>query len=208
MARIYDISAALDTGTACWPDDVPFRRFNDKKNSIPKVSAFQMGCHTGTHIDVPAHYLPGGAAISDMDPEIFYGSARVIDARGKKTVTAAIIAEQLLDGDRRVLFKTDNSNREDNFSQFHKTYVHLASDAAELLVHHGVVLVGMDAMSVDAYDDERAVCHHILLEAGIAILETITLRDVAPGGYTLSCGPLNIIGTEAAPCRAVLIENA
>ena len=39
------------------------------------------------------------------------------------------------------------------------------------------------------------------------LLEGICLAGVSPGVYQLVCFPLSIKGSEAAPCRAVLIDE-
>jgi RHS repeat-associated protein len=47
--------------------------------------------------------------------------------------------------------------------------------------------------------------HHILLKAGLIILEGVDLSAVEPGAYALYCLPLKLIGSDGAPARAVLV---
>jgi arylformamidase len=63
--------------------------------------------------------------------------------------------------------------------------------------------VGIDYLSVEAHPATGRV-HHILLEAGVVILEGLNLSGVERGEYELICLPLKVAGGEAAPCRAVL----
>jgi len=44
------------------------------------------------------------------------------------------------------------------------------------------------------------------LKKGIALLEGIVLADVPEGSYFLSAAPLNLGGSDGAPCRAYLID--
>jgi arylformamidase len=67
-------------------------------------------------------------------------------------------------------------------------------------------LVGTDYLSVAQFDKQPEV-HQILLEKGIVLLEGLNLSGVKPGIYQLICLPIKLVGTEAAPCRAVLIDN-
>ena len=49
--------------------------------------------------------------------------------------------------------------------------------------------------------------HLILLGKEVALLEGIVLTGVPEGRYFLSAAPLNLGGTEGAPCRAYLIDR-
>jgi kynurenine formamidase len=45
------------------------------------------------------------------------------------------------------------------------------------------------------------------MSAGIQIIEGLRLKDVQEGEYFMFAAPINIIGAEAAPVRAVLLET-
>jgi arylformamidase len=46
-----------------------------------------------------------------------------------------------------------------------------------------------------------------MLGAEIVLLEGIRLKDVDEGVYLLDCAPINLGGSDGAPCRAVLISE-
>ena len=48
--------------------------------------------------------------------------------------------------------------------------------------------------------------HLIMLGAEIVLLEGIRLGAVEEGIYLLNAAPLNLGGSDGAPCRAVLME--
>ena len=48
--------------------------------------------------------------------------------------------------------------------------------------------------------------HHILLHAGLIILEGLDLSAVPPGDYDLLCLPLKIRQGDGAPARVLLRE--
>lgn len=200
-----DISVPLRTGMAVWPGDEPAR--------IERVQAFEKGdaynltrlsisAHTGTHIDAPLHFLPGGAPISAMPPEAMCGPARVVHVTGD-VIGAADVPGDLAPG-ARVLFRTRNSERDLFAGTFFEDYVFLGRDAAEKLVRAGALLAGIDALSVSGFREDPAETHRLLLGAGIWILEGICLRGVEPGEYELLCLPLRIEGADGAPARALL----
>jgi len=68
----------------------------------------------------------------------------------------------------------------------------------------GIVLLGTDAPSMDALDDQRLPGHAALYRNGISILEGLNLAGVPDGVYELCALPLNIKGGDGSPVRAVL----
>lgn len=47
-----------------------------------KVEQIQMGAHAGTHLDVPGHFIEGGATLDELAAEDFVWPAYKIDVRG------------------------------------------------------------------------------------------------------------------------------
>jgi hypothetical protein len=64
---------------------------------------------------------------------------------------------------------------------------------------------------IDALGIERSQPNHdthkILLGAEIVILEGLRLKEVEEGEYLLVAAPINVVGAEAAPVRAILIGD-
>jgi arylformamidase len=71
-------------------------------------------------------------------------------------------------------------------------------------VDAGARLVGIDYLSIEAFDAREPVVHRTLLERDVVILEGLDLRDVAPGRYELVCLPLRLAGLDGSPVRALL----
>ncbi len=167
------------------------------------VSRLDLGVHTGTHVDAPLHFLPGGAGAETLPLDILVGPAHVVDAT---TLTGPIDTgslERLVlpDGLERLLLKTPNSElwaRDD----FTREFVRLTGDGARFLVERGVRLVGIDYLSVG---DKEA--HRELLGAGVVAVEGLDFREVDPGSYTLICLPLRLVGSDGAPARAILLRD-
>lgn len=208
MDRIIDISVPLKTGMPSWPGSPGFRHSWLRKlerGEGENLSAMTTDMHAGTHIDAPLHFLAGGAAVDEMDLQLFCGTARVIECIGKGAVSAEQLAALRVGmGTERLLIKTRNSALWQK-GDFQSDYAALTPDAAELLLEHGVRLVGIDYLSVQCFNDPPQV-HAILLGGGVALLEGLDLSHVSPGEYELICLPLRIAGAEAAPARAILRE--
>ena len=83
----------------------------------------------------------------------------------------------------------------------------LHEDAARWIVKHGIRLLGIDTISVDAESSDHLPAHHILLEANVVIVESLDFTRVSPGQYIIACLPLKLEDCDGAPARVVLIEG-
>ncbi len=208
--HIHDISISISPTMPTYPGDPavsiePILQI--AKGNAANVSRLSFGDHTGTHLDPPVHFIPGGKTVDQLDLDTLYGPARVVDfTHVAKHITADDLERaQIPAGVLRVLCKTRNSAMWDR-PDFQKDFVALAFDAAHWLVDHGVRLIGIDYLSVEAFDASEPRAHRILLGAGVIAVEGLNLTDIAPGDYTLACLPIKIQGGDGAPCRAILIE--
>ena len=71
-----DISLAIRDGMVHWPGDPPVRieRVQDlERGDAHSLSNLTLGSHAGTHVDAPAHFLKGAAAIDKMPAGLMLG---------------------------------------------------------------------------------------------------------------------------------------
>jgi len=167
------------------------------------IGAIAASVHAATHADAPLHYQSDGAPIGELPLHHFVGPAQVVDVGDAPTITTRHV--QNLDAPR-VLFHTSHSGVSDD--EWSEAFPPIDASAIDALGHRGVVLIGTDAPSVDPVDSKGLPAHHALARAGIVNLENLCLSDVAPGTYTLVALPLKIDGADAAPVRAVLLDDA
>jgi arylformamidase len=173
-----------------------------------RVSRLILGTHTGTHLDAPSHFIPGGQTIDQVDLHALVGSCRIIEAvKEQKQLSRADLQPFDLQPGCRVLLKTRNSFRPAR-ATFSPDFVALESSAADYLCERKVRLVGIDGPSIDSWGTDDFPCHKRLLGAGILILENLVLRHVVPGIYGLIATPLNLSGADGCPVRALLIRPA
>jgi arylformamidase len=208
---IYDISLSISESLVVWPGDPPVRITQPAhldRGDVATLSRLDMGAHTGTHVDAPAHFVAGGLTVDSMDLEVLVGPAWVIDAREADLLSAEVLARLgIPPGIERVLFRTRNSDRwMRGEAQFFEDYVGVTEDGARWLLDRGVRLVGMDYLSVAPYRDTVPV-HQILLREGVILVEGLNLSGIAPGRYRFVCLPLKVAGGEGAPARAILMDE-
>jgi len=122
---------------------------------------------------------------------------------GVRWVDANTLRKRDLQGQTRVLFKTDNSSHLRSRT-FCEDFVYLTEDGALYLVEAGVRLVGIDYVSIERFGNIGAPVHHILLSAGVVIVETLDLQQVPVGPCDVYCLPLRIRCGDGAPARVLV----
>lgn len=203
---LIDISPPLRNDMPVYPGNPPFslrvvRRVEEGAHST--LSEITMGTHSGTHVDAPAHFLPGGAPLDAMPLEALVGRALVEEIVADGEIPAeAVQALGVADG-TRLLLKTGNSALWGSDS-FNPDYAYLSTEAASYLATRRLLCLGVDYLSVGGFHSNGTEVHRVLLEAGVLLIEGLDLSGAAPGEYDLVCLPLPLAGAEAAPARAVL----
>ena len=208
MTRLYDISRAIATTTAVWPGDAPFscrhvvRKADGAAYNLTHVA---MSPHTGTHADAPWHFEEGGAHPADVPLEPYFGRAHVVTvARARGGIVPADLAGRELAGLERLLLHTRASDRDDR--DWSNDFPHPTLELVDWLADRGVVLLGVDMPSVDAFESADLACHHRLAARGVATIENLRLAGVPDGVYDLAALPLKLAQTCGSPVRAVLRE--
>ena len=158
-------------------------------------------------LDAPYHFVEEGKKIDEVDLKKWVGYAYVAEHDGeitakdaKKIIKAAREAEadfrekcnadSGIDASRRILIKG-------------KAVV--TEEAAMVFAKEKLLLFGNESQTVGPEDAPMAV-HLILLGADMTLLEGIRLAEVPEGIYLLNAAPLNLGGSDGAPCRALLLD--
>jgi len=211
--KVWDISRTLSNDFAEWPGDEPFHYRVTKeiaKGATVNLGAVTMSIHNGTHADARFHFDSKGASIEKAPLEVYLGRTTVVDlaqsfsqSREKHLITLEDLrlhAEDIA-ATSRLLVKTD---RWSDSTFFPEQIPVIAADVPAWLQKNGVKLLGLDLPSMDEIDSKSLQNHHALARAGIAIVESLDLSDVAPGIYNFAGLPLKIAGADGAPMRAIL----
>ncbi len=197
---IYDISPPITPDLQVFPGDTPPSRqvILDMSRGDPlTLSTWKSTVHVGAHADAPSHYGVDGRTIEQQPLELYCGACRVIHIGG-----TLITPEMMPDIDtERLLIATgtypDPTHWNDDFAA-------LSPELVDHLGAGGVRLVGVDTPSVDPADSKDLPAHHRFLANDIAIIEGLVLADVPAGVYELIALPLNLVGFDASPVRAIL----
>jgi arylformamidase len=208
MSEWIDVSVPLRTGMAHWPGDlqVTIQQTKSMENGeVCNLRTISMSAHTGTHMDAPLHFIAGGRSIDTMPIDATVGTARVIAIESENGITREELERHAPKPGERILFKTRNSRLwPHGYDVFSKTFVAISADGARYLVECGVRTVGVDYLSVGAFEGDGVETHQVLLGGGLWLIEGLNLSAITPGEYDLVCLPLKIEGGDGAPARAAL----
>ena len=209
--KLYDISVPISPETTpIFPGDPrvrvrPVARI--AKGDPLDLTMLSLGVHTATHIDAPSHFVAGAPAVEGVPLEACFGPALVLSVDTAGAIDAGTLENAgVPPGTTRLLLKTRNSGLW-RTQDFDGGFAALAPDAAPWLLERGIVLVGIDYLSIEPLEASTLgfPVHKALLGAGVVILEGVDLSEVEAGEYTLACFPIKITGSDGAPVRAVLM---
>jgi arylformamidase len=164
-------------------------------------SRLEMNLHTGTHLDMPLHFIEGGNTVDNLDISKVITKCKVFDmTHVEDKITKTDLENKEINIGDFIILKTKNSLKE----EFDFKFVYLESSGAEFLKDKGIKGVGTDALGIER-DQEGHRTHRTLLESEVVIIEGLRLKEVPEGEYLLFAAPLKIEGVEASPIRAILL---
>jgi kynurenine formamidase len=212
--RMMDLTHPIRKGMTIFPGDPqPVVTLAEEVMAPWKVSALQLGTHTGTHIDAAAHYVLQGKTIDQYPLERFILAGVVADARGlhpDEPISDQRVASALthLPKGGAFIIRTYWDRYWDTPSYLDHPY--LSAQAARIIQEAGASLVGIDALNVDSTPQGCSDVHEILLGSDILIVENLTglaqLKVHFP--YKFSFLPLNLYQADGSPIRAIAWEIA
>ena len=179
--KVFDISQEVFSCKVFPGDPSPVRekKLSITEGAVCNLTAFNMCAHNGTHVDAPYHFLNDGKTIDQVDLDKFIGPAYVCEHTGD-------------------IEKEDAEN-------IIKAAKKCSEEAAKVFAREKLKLFGNESQTVGPEDAPMEV-HLIMLGEEIVLLEGIRLSDVEEGEYILNAAPLNLGGSDGAPCRATLMR--
>ncbi|XP_065032422.1 cyclase-like protein 3 [Musa acuminata AAA Group] len=216
--RILDITHAYHEDMPAGGTEEGLGRFlwlakSMRNGSLANSSVMKFSVHSGTHVDAPGHlfqhYFDAGFDVDSLDLGVLNGPTLLVDVPRDKNITADVMESlHIPRGVRRVLFRTLNTDRKLMWKkEFDASFVGFMKDGAQWLVDNtDIKLVGIDYVSIAAFDD-LIPSHVVFLKTReIIIVESLKLDNIKPGIYSLHCLPLRLRGAEGSPVRCILIK--
>ncbi|MGQ4555299.1 cyclase family protein [Halobellus sp. GM3] len=216
--RLADLTRPVESGMPTYPGDpvVEIAPHATHAEDGYRVSRLELGTHTGTHVDAPAHIDPDGATLGAFGPEDLRFDARVVDCRGVGP-RAAIEVEALPDGGSdaalgdvdALVFRTGWANHWGTERMVDHPF--LAPETARRCAAADVAVV-VDALSPDpslegdlpaSHEGDALPAHRALCGSGIPIVENVCNLEALPDrAFELLVCPLRV-DADGAPARVL-----
>jgi len=201
--KLVDLTHIITEGMPVYPGTEP--PILAPANTIPadgfREKKITMYSHTGTHMDAPAHLVPGGATLDQLPLETYYGRACVLDFPTKNE--PLLLHEKSIIGNDFLLLRCGWDNKWGT-GEYFTGYPTLDAETASWLTSLGLKGIAVDVISVDPVDSSDLPIHRIMLTAGIVIIENLKNLSLLPGNpFRFFCFPLRFHDADGSPVRAV-----
>ena len=186
--KIHDLTHLITPDIMVWPGTPKpiIAEGSTLERDGFRETRLELFSHVGTHMDAPAHMLPGAPTLDALPPESFCGTAWALDASAYGPgETIGPEALEAFPGADFLLVST-GWERFWNTPEYFGAYPVLAPQAVERAVSLGVRGIGVDTMGIDPMAD--------------AAIRTTSSRSRGPGGHRKPLRP-RAAAREAVPLR-------
>jgi kynurenine formamidase len=208
---IIDLTHAITPDTPVYPGSpIPaMTPFSTLTQNGCRETRLNIGSHTGTHMDAPAHVLTHGSTLDDLPMSQFCGRAVVLDVSDfapGQTITADFLRarnEALMSADF-ALFYTGWEKKWGTSGYYDDTFPVPDLEAAKYLVSCGLKGIGLDTFGPDRLSTTEFPIHKLLLTGGLVIVENLCLKKLlGRKDIMLFALPLKYQNADGAPVRAI-----
>jgi kynurenine formamidase len=220
--KLLDLTHTLNSAAPTWSGNCGFNHhvIVDYPEAC-RVQSIEMNAGTGTHIDAPAHFIPGAKGAAEIALEDLFAPIFLIDVSEKVHADYYIDCEDILAFEKQygkiaagslVIGYTGwdqywhdpkKFRNPDETGQMH--FPGFSARSAELLLERNIAGLAVDSLSPDCLDLNFPV-HYAILGAGKYIVENLAnCRFLPPiGAYSIILPIKTEEGTEAV-ARAVAL---
>lgn len=218
--KLIELTHILTPECASWEGDCGFNHevlldYTDcSSESQFKVQAIKMYAGIGTHMDAPAHCIPGGKTIDELSLDELISPCVIIDVSSSANEAFLLSTDEIVSFENQygaikqgtfVIVYTGWStywNEPDKYRN-NLRFPSVSKEAAILLIQRGIIGLGIDTLSPDTPESGYPV-HQTVLGAGNYLIENIANAHTMPpiGAFLLALPILTKGGTEA-PIRLI-----
>ncbi len=222
--RIIDLTHALSPDIPSWDGSCWFSLQTkvDYKDCTPpnlfRGQRIEAMSGAGTHMDAPAHCVPGAVTIEALELKDLITDCIVIHAEGDVDAEYLVMPEAITAFEQEhgkippnafVIFHTGWSKYWNDPKKYRNDlrFPSIHPDTAKLLLERNVAGIGIDTLSPDAGGKDFPV-HRVILGAGKYIVENVANAEhVPPMGAKIMVMPIKIKEGTEAPIRLVAVVS-
>lgn len=180
-----------------------------------RVHTFTMQAGIGTHLDAPAHCIPGGNDVAQLPLSALIAPCILIDVSSRASSEHFILGTAditkfenqygVIPAGALVIVRTGwdrHWNSPENYHNNHQ-FPSVALEAAQTLIKRGIIGFGLDTLSCDC-PQSGFISHQAFLSSGIYLVENVAHADrIPPVGAFVAALPLKIAGATESPIRLI-----
>ena len=212
--EIIDLSHVIEEGMTTYkglpePHICDFWERESTAANYDDGSTFQIGridmvANTGTYLDSPFHRYADGADLSELDLAALSAVPGLVVRRPwEKGIAIDANAFEGLDVEGKAVLVHTGWDRHWRSDAYFGEHSYLTGEAADWLVAHRAVVVGIDSVNIDNMHVRARPVHTKVLGAGIPICEHMTgLGRLPDEGFRFSAVPPKVKGMGTFPVRA------
>jgi len=223
--KVIDLTHTISDSVPAWDGNPVFELTTlvDYKDCVPpnlfRIQKLTTGMSVGTHLDAPAHVIPGGRIIDQITVEELVVDCVVIDVSAEADEHYLLGTDAIEQFEQEygaippsslVIVHTGWSKHWDIPDKYHNDHVFpgVSLPAAKLLLERNIRGIGIDTFSCDTGNDGFPV-HQAVLGADKYLVENVANADLLPAtGAKVFVLPTKIKNATEAPVRLVgLIEE-
>ena len=221
--RLVDIGHALGPDNPAWPgDDKPFQAtpnatYQKDGYFTRKFCSLE---HFGTHLDAPAHFVPGAWTVDQIPAGRLYGPAVILDTReeSRRDADYRLAPDKIAQWEARngripqgaiILMRTGWAERWSDAARYRNMdkagamhFPGFSVEAVKVLIERGAVGLGIDTLSVDYGPSKDFPVHHLSHGASLYHMENLAdLSSLPEAGAWLVVAPIKLEGGSGGPAR-------
>ena len=211
MTKIVDLTMTMTPSMRGYASEVASRKEVEGWNA----STLTLYSHTGTHMDAPLHFIPGGNTIENLDLQKCVGPCELIELR-PITPKALITIESLggfaqtIKKGSRIILHTGWSKFADDTATYRDGLPRISRELALFFAEKEIGFLGVEPPSVADVNNMAEVTeiHEILLGAQIVIAEGLcNLDQIENNEFEIVALPLKPEGGDGCPARIIALQR-
>ena len=187
------------------------KRANSENANVTKMTIIT---HTGTHVDAPKHFLDEVPCIDEVPLSKLFGAAKLFrytqELHGQEITLEDVRWSTGFDLDDNMIFVLETGiQRYAETRQYNERYPSPSQDLCEWLISKKINAYMTDATAIDPLGSPDDAMHHLMLGAGIPMVENLkNLKELSENTpFLIGAFPLKLQGRDGSPCRAIALPN-
>jgi kynurenine formamidase len=214
----YDLSVPITDGTDWYHEagtiPVALQQVGSYAEGWVSHQVALMVLNGTTYLETGAHLYPDMPTLDQVAPEKFTTRAFIVDVgcpairSGSQIICSLPAPRQKLKDfrpDVDAILLSCGWDRHMNAADYYHASPYFSAELQEWLLDHRPAILGGDMLSYDHPGEAAMPFLRTFFRGGGMILCPLIGLDDLPGTVTLYCAPLRLVGSSAAPCRALAI---